>query len=121
MARRHHRRLAAIGATAVLLSGCGADPGSDAPSAQGNVPDPVPRAPRCVATTDPSPGGGDLVKVPKISYGVSVAAARRTLERAGLVGHSPDVDWPHYATGTRPRAGTSVPAGCLVMIRIGDG
>jgi len=125
MTRRHDRVAAALGAAALLVSGCGSG-GADGASRPGPAAapsDPVPTAtaPRCRPTTAANPAAGTLVEVPAVAYGASVTAAKRTLERAGLLARSPDVDWPHYATGTRPRAGTQVPAGCVVTIRIGDG
>ncbi|WP_122817755.1 PASTA domain-containing protein [Nocardioides pantholopis] len=59
--------------------------------------------------------------VPFVEYGASVRAATRTLSRAGLVATSPDVDFPHYAIGTDPAAGTVVGVGEQVAVRIGDG
>lgn len=59
--------------------------------------------------------------VPQIRYGTSVADALRILEEAGLRGHEPDVDWPHYVTGTDPAAGTVVDVGTRVELEIGDG
>ena len=59
--------------------------------------------------------------VPAIAYGSSVAGAKRTLDEAGLSGWSPDVDFPHYATGSRPEAGTVVALGTTVELTVGDG
>ena len=59
--------------------------------------------------------------VPAEHYGESVEHAVRQLEAASLRGTSPDVDWPHYVTGTRPVAGTVVAEGDTVELTIGDG
>ena len=59
--------------------------------------------------------------VPLIDYGTSVVEAEKQLIEAGLVGHAPDVNFPHYATGTNPPAGTVVEVGQLVELTIGDG
>jgi hypothetical protein len=61
------------------------------------------------------------VKVPHIQPYVSVESARRRLERAGLVGVSPDVQYPHYFVMTRPKSGTRVEVGSEVRLLIGDG
>jgi hypothetical protein len=59
--------------------------------------------------------------VPVFAYGTSVVEAEELLERAGLVGEAPDIDYPHYATGTDPVPGSAVPDGATVAIEIGDG
>lgn len=59
--------------------------------------------------------------VPFISYGTSMQVAERRLADAGLVGTAPDVDFPHYFTGTVPVAGSVVPVGGDVEMTIGDG
>lgn len=59
--------------------------------------------------------------VPFIAYGTSVEVAERRLADAGLVGVAPEVDFPHYFTGTEPVAGSVVPSGGEVAITIGDG
>jgi hypothetical protein len=59
--------------------------------------------------------------VPPIRYGISVERAKNQLARAGLTGRSPEVDFPHYATGSRPEPGTVVPDGAEVALTIGDG
>jgi hypothetical protein len=63
----------------------------------------------------------DYTTVPFIAYGTSMKVAERQLADAGLVGTSPVVDFPHYFTGTVPVAGSVVPAGAEVEMRIGDG
>jgi hypothetical protein len=62
-----------------------------------------------------------FVTVPHIKPYVSVQRAKRQLERAGLVGVSPDVRWPHYFVMTRPKGGTRVEVGSEVRLLIGDG
>lgn len=62
-----------------------------------------------------------LVTVPALPYGVSDAAAIRRLTAAGLTAPEPDVDFPHYVTGTLPPAGSLVPEGSSVELQIGDG
>lgn len=59
--------------------------------------------------------------VPIVRYGRSDATAVRLLEAAGLTAEVPDVDFPHYVTGTVPPAGTPVPAGAVVRLTVGDG
>ncbi len=61
------------------------------------------------------------VTVPLVEYGEEVADVKRRLADAGLVAHSPDVDYPHYATGTEPGPGSVVEVGSMVEITIGDG
>lgn len=59
--------------------------------------------------------------VPLIDYGTSVEAAQERLGSVGLDGRSPEVNFPHYATGTEPEAGTVVEIGSRVTVTIGDG
>lgn len=59
--------------------------------------------------------------VPLIHFGTSVEEAKQELSDAGLEGQSPDVDFPHYATGTNPPVGAVVDQGDVVEITIGDG
>lgn len=59
--------------------------------------------------------------VPVVVYGSSVTDAMTQLSRAGLVVSSPDVNFPHYVTGTRPAAGTVVEEGATVELTVGDG
>ena len=59
--------------------------------------------------------------VPLIDYGTSVVEAEKQLIGAGLVGQAPDVNFPHYATGTNPPAGSVVEVGQVVELTIGDG
>jgi hypothetical protein len=59
--------------------------------------------------------------VPFIEYGTSVEDAKEELAAAGLTGESPDANFPHYATGTVPTAGSVVGIGDVVEIKIGDG
>jgi hypothetical protein len=59
--------------------------------------------------------------VPFIQLGTSVEEALDRLAGAGLRGESPDVDFPHYATGTVPSAGSVVAVGETVEVTIGDG
>ena len=66
-------------------------------------------------------GPAERTTVPRIEYGTSVGQALRILEEAGLRGHEPDVDWPHYVTGTDPDADTEVDVGTRVELEIGDG
>jgi hypothetical protein len=62
-----------------------------------------------------------LTTVPFFDYGTAVDDAQQQLSTVGLEGRSPEVDWPHYATGTEPVAGSVVPEGSTVDLRIGDG
>jgi hypothetical protein len=62
-----------------------------------------------------------LTTVPLVEYGMSVDKAKEQLADAGLVGWSPDVNFPHYATGTNPSPGTVVEVGTEVQLTIGDG
>lgn len=62
-----------------------------------------------------------LVTVPAVRCGVSDAAAIRQLTAAGLVAAVPDVDFPHYVTGTLPPAGSVVQEGASVELQVGDG
>lgn len=59
--------------------------------------------------------------VPPIVYGTSDQDALVLLKDAGLVGAVPDVDFPHYVTGTDPPAGTVLPVGVEVALQVGDG
>lgn len=59
--------------------------------------------------------------VPAIAYGTSMEDAKRQLAEAGLSAQSPDVDFPHYATGSQPEPGTVVADGTTVELTIGDG
>lgn len=63
----------------------------------------------------------DQTTVPLVEYGISVARAEKLLAAAGLVAVAPDLDFPHYATGTTPPAGTVVARGQAVELTIGDG
>jgi hypothetical protein len=59
--------------------------------------------------------------VPFIKFGSSDAEAAQILHRAGLTAELPDVDFPHYVTGTAPTAGSVVRAGSSVRVIPGDG
>lgn len=59
--------------------------------------------------------------VPAVRYGEEVDDVVRRLAAAGLHGTSPDVDWPHYVTRTRPSAGAVVAEGETIALEIGDG
>ena len=59
--------------------------------------------------------------VPYLGFGESDAQGVAALEAAGLEADLPDVNFPHYVTGTTPTAGTVVPMGSIVEIQIGDG
>ncbi|GAA4716674.1 PASTA domain-containing protein [Nocardioides conyzicola] len=59
--------------------------------------------------------------VPVVPLGTSDDDAVALLEEAGLVGEAPDVDFPHYVTGTRPAAGLVVPARSSIELEVGDG
>ena len=59
--------------------------------------------------------------MPVIPYGASVDDATETLSAAGLTARSPQVDFPHYVTGTQPEAGLLAAAGMVVRLTIGDG
>ena len=61
------------------------------------------------------------VVVPRFDSDISDDDAVARLARAGLHATAPDVDWPHYVTGTDPVAGTPVPPGTDVDLEIGDG
>jgi hypothetical protein len=107
MARLHAMRriVAAVSVCALfVVPGCGADDRSPSPPASAG-----------------NSSVEEMTTVPEIEFGTSVDKAKRILERAGLVGHSEDVDWPHYATGTNPPAGTTVHVGDTIEITIGDG
>ncbi|WP_156390859.1 MULTISPECIES: hypothetical protein [unclassified Nocardioides] len=62
-----------------------------------------------------------LTTVPVIPYGAEVTDAMDLLGTAGLRGRSPQVDFPHYVTGTRPQAGLLARDGDAVRLTIGDG
>lgn len=62
-----------------------------------------------------------LTTVPVIPYCTEVAEAMEILDDAGLTGRSPQVDFPHYVTGTRPAAGLLTGNGETVRLTIGDG
>ena len=53
---------------------------------------------------------------PMVEHGTSVGRASGVLADAGLEPMSPDVDFPHYATGTRPAAGTIIAEGSTVSL-----
>ena len=59
--------------------------------------------------------------VPYFRYGTSVDDARAVLAETGLEAAVPEVDFPHYATGTEPPAGSVVAEGSTVGVTIGDG
>lgn len=61
------------------------------------------------------------VAVPMVEHGTPVGRASGVLAEAGLEPTSPDVDFPHHATGTRPAAGAIVAEGSTVSLTIGDG
>jgi hypothetical protein len=69
------------------------------------------------ATTVPA----GWLTVPAISYGAGDGEGVRILEEAGLVGVTPDVDWPHYVIGTDPPTGSVVAEGSEVALVPGDG
>lgn len=111
-------KLAIVLAAAVLLVACGreAAPQQTQPQPRG--------AQRCAALAETTGGegtGSEGTKVPTIEYGTSVDEAMAQLERAGLCGHSPDVNFPHYVIGTKPAAGSMVDRGTRVALLIGDG
>ena len=62
-----------------------------------------------------------VTTVPVIDYFESVEVAMDLLRDAGLVGRAPQVDFPHYVTGTVPAAGQRVAVGDTVRLTIGDG
>ncbi|MFC6044115.1 PASTA domain-containing protein [Nocardioides hankookensis] len=62
-----------------------------------------------------------LTTVPAIGAGTAVQQALGLIEEAGLVGRAPQVDFPHYVTGTAPAAGRVVRAGATVRLTVGDG
>jgi hypothetical protein len=72
-------------------------------------------------TTPRATAEAALVTVPHIRYGTSVDRARRILADAGLMGHEPNVNFPHYVTGTVPSAGSTVHVGDVIELQIGDG
>ena len=57
--------------------------------------------------------------VPHIAHGDPVENMLQRLERAGLHGEEPAVDWPHHVTGTDPDAGTRVEVGRPCFSRSG--
>jgi hypothetical protein len=59
--------------------------------------------------------------VPYLRYGTSVDDVRAVLAETGLEAAIPEVDFPHYATGTEPPAGSVVAEGSTVGVTIGDG
>lgn len=59
--------------------------------------------------------------VPPIPFGTSDEDALALLGEAGLEGRVPDVDWPHYVTGSSPPPGTVIEEGSVVDLTIGDG
>ena len=67
------------------------------------------------------PDATGMTTVPRVAYGISVEDALALLDESGLKGVAPEVDSPHYATGTKPPAGTTVQLGSTVKITIGDG
>lgn len=100
-------------AAATLLIACGRE-GAPQPT----QPQP-PGAQGCAAVAGMTASGS--TKVPTITFGTSVDEAMAQLERAGLCGQAPDVDFPHYVTGTEPAAGSVVARGSRVALLIGDG
>jgi hypothetical protein len=66
-------------------------------------------------------GGQGTVVVPHIKYGTNADKAVRILESTGLVGVKPDVNFPYYVIGTRPKAGSVVEACTPVELIPGDG
>ncbi len=100
-------------AAAILMAACGRE-------AAPQPPQPQPRTTQgCAALPETSVRGS--TKVPAIKYGTSVDSAMVKLERAGLCGQFPDVDFPHYVIGTKPAAGSMVERGTQVVLLIGDG
>ena len=59
--------------------------------------------------------------VPHIEFGTSAEKAVRILERAGLVAHRPDVNFPYYVTKTSPKAGSMVQLCDVINLIPGDG
>jgi hypothetical protein len=106
-------KLAIALAAAMLAAACG----------RGVAPPPPKPQPRgahgCAAVHETTASGS--TKVPAIKYGTSVDDAMAHLERAGLCGQSPNVDFPHYVIGTKPAAGSVVERGAQVALLIGDG
>lgn len=76
---------------------------------------------RCVAPDSQVTSQDDTVRVPAISVGTTVDDALRQLSDAGLEGCTPQENYPHYATGTDPAAGSEVSLGSRVTLQIGDG
>ena len=104
-------KLAIALAAAMLTAACGP---------QAATQPPPPRAAQgCAAVVEATASGS--TKVPAIKYGTSVDDAMSQLERAGLCGQPPDVDFPHYVIGTKPPAGSIVERGTRIALLIGDG
>jgi hypothetical protein len=104
-------KLAIALAAAMLTAACGGEAA---------LPPPQPRgAHGCAAVHETTASGS--TKVPAIKYGTSVDDAMARLERAGLCGQPPNVDFPHYVIGTKPSAGSVVERGTQVALLIGDG
>lgn len=59
--------------------------------------------------------------VPLIEYGADDEAAAKILRDAGLKPVLPDVEWPHYVTGTVPEMGSVLRVGSEVELIPGDG
>ena len=76
---------------------------------------------RCVSPNSQVTARSGTVRVPAITVGTSVDDALKQLSDAGLEGCTPQVDYPHYATGTDPAAGSTVSLGSRVTLQIGDG
>lgn len=103
---RQSFRVCAVAALMLSVSGCGIGPGDDL---------------RCVSPDSQVTAKDGTVSVPVITYGTSVDDALELLSEAGLEGCTPRVDYPHYATGTDPAAGSMVSLGSRVTLEIGDG
>jgi len=67
----------------------------------------------------PVPDG--WTSVPPIPFGTSDEDALALLEESDLEGRIPEVDWPHYVTGSSPPPGAVVEDGSVVDLTIGDG
>lgn len=109
------RRVCAIGLGLVAVVALGAGCSANSPAGPESAPSSRPPASNGAVESK------QFVKVPHIPAYVSVEVAKRRLERVGLVGVEPDVDWPHYFVNTRPKAGTRVEVGSEVRLLIGDG
>jgi hypothetical protein len=94
-----------------VVTGCGTAP--LAPRSEASPP--------TVSSSQSAAPTPHLVTVPRIRPYVSVERAKRELARVGLVGESPDVNFPHYFVGTEPTSGTEVEVGSTVQLIIGDG